>query len=123
MPDSISVIRMRDVLLVTVPSEPDDETVSALQEKVLDAMVRHEPKGLILDITKIQTIDSFFARTISETSKMVGLMGGRTVIAGMRPSIAIIVTQLGLTFGNTMTALDVGSALDLLETGDSKRRL
>lgn len=122
MPESISVIRMRDVLLVTLPSEPDDETVSALQEKVLDAMVRHEPKGLVLDITTVQTIDSFFARTISETSKMVGLMGGRTVIAGMRPSIAIIVTQLGLTFGNTMTALDVGSALDMLETGDSRRR-
>lgn len=122
MPESISVIRMRDVLLVTLPSEPDDETVAALQKKVLDAMVRHEPKGLVLDITTVQTIDSFFARTISETSKMVGLMGGCTVIAGMRPSIAIIVTQLGLTFGNTMTALDVGSALDLLETGNSRRR-
>lgn len=115
--ENISVIKLRDILLVTVPSEPDDEYIEALQRKVLDAMARHESKGLILDITTVQTIDSFFARTISETSKMVRLMGGRTVLAGMRPSIAIIVTQLGLTFENTMTALDVGIAQEMLERG------
>lgn len=117
--ESISVMKVRDLLLVTVPSDPDDETVTALQENVLRAMERHEPKGLVLDITTVETLDSFFARTIAETAQMVALMGGRTVIAGMRASVAITATQLGLTLGGAQTSLDVDRALDLLNTAPS----
>ena len=113
--DGISVVKVRDVLMVTVPRDPDDETVSALQERVLQAMERYEPRGLVLDISTVETLDSFFARTVAETSDMVALMGGRTVIAGMQPSVAITVTQLGLTLGSTAAALDVDRALDMLE--------
>lgn len=113
--ESISVMKVRDLLLVTVPSDPDDETVTALQENVLREMERHEPKGLILDITTVETLDSFFARTIAETAQMVALMGGQTVIAGMRASVAITATQLGLTLGGAQTALDVDRALTLLD--------
>lgn len=114
MAGSISVIKVRSLLLVTVPSDPDDPTVSELQDRVLRAMERYEAKGLILDISTVETLDSFFARTITETAQMVGLMGGRTVIAGMRASVAITSTQLGLTLGGSLTALDVDRALGLL---------
>ena len=117
--ESISVIKLRDLLLVTVPPDPDDETISALQEKVLQAMARHETKGLVLDISTVQTLDSFFARTVAETVQMVALMGGRTVLAGMRASVAVTATQLGLTVGNALTALDVDRALDLLNAKPS----
>ena len=112
--ESVSVIKIRDVLLVTVPPEPDDSTVTELQERTLAAMEQHETKGLVLDISTVESLDSFFARTIAETADMVRLMGGRTVIAGMQPSVAITVTQLGLTLGGPGTALDVDRALDLL---------
>ena len=112
--ESISVIRLHDLLLVTVPPDPDDETISALQERVLQAMALHEARGLVLDISTVQTLDSFFARTVAETVQMVALMGGRTVLAGMRASVAVTATQLGLTVGNALTALDVDRALDLL---------
>ena len=112
--DNISVIKVRNLLLVTVPPDPDDETVSALQEQVLQAMTRFEARGLVLDISTVQTLDSFFARVIAETVQMVGLMGGRTVVAGMRAGVALIATQLGLTLGNALTALDVDRAIDLL---------
>ncbi len=118
--ENISVVKVRDILLITVPADPDDETVSILQERVLEAMERYETKGLVLDISTVETLDSFFARTIAETSAMVGLMGGQTVIAGMQASVAITVTQLGLSLGNASTALDVDRALDLL--GNSKGR-
>jgi rsbT antagonist protein RsbS len=114
--DNISVIKLRDLLLVTVPAEPDDQTISALQESVLEAMARHECRGLVLDISTVQTLDSFFARTIAETVDMVGLMGGQTVLAGMRASVAVTATQLGLTMGRALTALDVDRALELLST-------
>ena len=112
--DSIALIKVRDVLMVTMPADPDDATVSALQEKVMATMVQTEAAGVILDISAVETLDSFFARTIAETAQMVALMGGRTVIAGMRPSVAITTTQLGLTLGGAMTALDVDRALDML---------
>ena len=112
--DTISVIRLHDVLLVTVPPDPDDETVSALQEEVLEKMARNPCRGLVLDISTVQTLDSFFARTVTETVQMAGLMGSPTVLAGMRASVAITATQLGLSMGKAMTALSVDRAFDLL---------
>jgi len=113
--ENISVIKVRNILMVTVPPDPDDETISALQEQVLRAMERYEAKGLVLDISTVEALDSFFARTVAETAQMVALMGGRTVIAGMRPSVAVTATQFGLTLGNALTALDMDRALDMLD--------
>src|SRR5437660_9064005 len=110
---NISVIRVRDLLMVTMPAEPDDPTISALQEKVLNAMQQQESKGVVLDISAVETLDSFFARTVSETAQMVMLMGGRTIIVGMRPAVAVTATQIGLTLGNIETALTMDRALDM----------
>jgi len=120
--ESISVIKLQDLLLVTVPPDPDDETLCALRDQVLQAMARHESKGLVLDISTVQTLDSFFARTIAETAQMVALMGGRTVLAGMRASVAVTSTQLGLKVEHAQTALDVDRALDLLKAAPSRNR-
>jgi len=120
--ERISVIKLHDLLLVTVPPDPGDELISALQEQVLEAMARHEAKGLVLDISTVQTLDSFFARTVAETVQMVALMGGRTVLAGMRANVAVTATQLGLTIGNTLTALNVDQALDMLNAMPSGAR-
>jgi rsbT antagonist protein RsbS len=109
---AISVVKVRETLLVTVPPEPDDSTVSALQERVLSAMERHDPRRVVLDISAVETLDSFFARTVSETARMVTLMGGRTVIVGMRPAVAITATQIGVTLSGIETALTVERALE-----------
>ena len=119
--NNISVIKIRDILMVTMPPDPDDSTVADLQESVLTAMERHATKGLILDISSVETLDSFFARTVSETAQMVRLMGGRTIIVGMRPAVAVTATQMGLTLRNIETALTVDRALDLYAAGSSAR--
>jgi rsbT antagonist protein RsbS len=113
---AISVIKVRDILMVTMPPDPDDSTVAALQEKVLEAMERYAAGGLILDISSVETLDSFFARTVSETARMVTLMGGRTIIAGMQPAVAITATQMGLTLGDIETELSVDRAIDRATT-------
>ena len=100
--------------MVTVPTDLDDATISNMQEHILHAMEKYNPKGLVLDLTEVETLDSYFARTVAETAQMVGLMGGKTIIAGMQPSVAITATQLGLTMGAAETALDVDTALDEL---------
>ena len=111
--EAISVIKVHDVLLVSMPSDPDDQTVAALQDRTLDAMSQNSVKGVVLDLSKVEILDSYFARTVAETAQMVGLMGGETVIAGMRPSVAITATELGVTLGKTRTALTMERALDM----------
>ena len=113
---NVSVVRVRDILLVTMPPDPDDPTVDALQQDVLAAMERVQARAMVLDISAVEVVDSFFARTLVETARMVRLMGGRTVIAGMRPAVAITATQLGLRLNQVETALDVDHALDRLHS-------
>jgi rsbT antagonist protein RsbS len=113
---NISVIKVRDLLIVTMPPDPDDSAVEALQENVLNAMERYESKAVLLDISSVETFDSFFARTVSETAQMASVMGGRTIIVGMRPAVAITATQIGLTLANIETALNVDRAVELAAT-------
>lgn len=112
--DAIAVNKIRKILLVTVPADPDDTTVAVLQEKVLGAMKKYDAGGVILDISVVGTLDSYFARTLAETCQMVSLMGGRSVVSGMQADVAIAATQLGLTLENIQTSLDVDIALDML---------
>jgi rsbT antagonist protein RsbS len=118
--ESLSIIKIRDILMVTMPADPDDATVSALQERVLLAMERSSARGVVLDVSAVDSLDSFFARMIAETTRMVGLMGGRTVLTGVRPSVAITLTQLGLTLGKTRIALSVDRAFDILRDGSQQ---
>lgn len=118
--ESIAVNSIRKILLVTIPPDPDDSTITVLQEKVLNALDRHDAKGVILDISVVNTVDSFFARTLSETCQMVRLMGGLAMVAGMQADVAITATQLGLTMDDITTTLDVDTALDLMETNRTR---
>jgi rsbT antagonist protein RsbS len=122
MNEGISVLKLRDVLLVSMPADPDDATVSRLQSETLEAMEQHDLKGLILDLSKVEILDSYFARTVAETAQMVTLMGGETFIAGMHPSVAITATELGVTLGATRTVLSLDRALDLANDLSANKR-
>jgi rsbT antagonist protein RsbS len=122
MNEGITVLRIRDVLLVSMPADPDDITVSGLQSKTLEAMEQHDVKGLVLDVSKVEILDSYLARTVAETAQMVTLMGGETYIAGMRPSVAITATELGVTLGATRTVLSLDRALDLANDLSANKR-
>ena len=123
MGGGISVMRLGSILMVTVPSDPDDDTISDLQVRILSSMEGSTALGLILDISTVQTVDSFFARTITETVQMVALMGGITVLSGMQAAVAVTTTQLGLTLGSIPTALNVDRAMITLQHLLEERRL
>jgi rsbT antagonist protein RsbS len=114
--EAISIIRIRDMLLISMPADPDDATVAALQQQTLNAMDHQTVRGVVLDLSKVDILDSYFARTVAETAQMVGLMGGETTIAGMSPSVAITATELGVTLGKTRTALTVERAFEMFGT-------
>jgi rsbT antagonist protein RsbS len=113
---TLSIVKVYDVLIATMPSDPDDATVTELQEQILQRMDATKAKGLVLDVSSVETLDSFFARTTLETARMIHLMGGRTVIVGMQPSVAITATQLGLAqkLKRVTSAVNVDSAMDIL---------
>lgn len=114
MADSIPIVKIRDILLVTMPADPADAAISQFQESITQQMARWNPNGVVVDLSVVAALDSFFARTLVETGSMVRLMGGRMVVCGMSPPVAITLIQLGLTLGRLETALDVDRALDLL---------
>lgn len=121
---AVSIIKVHDVLIVTMPADPDDATVTELQEQILNTMDRTKAKGLVLDISNVETLDSFFARTIVETAQMTYLMGCRTIVVGMRPSVAITATQLGLSMklSRVNSAVNVDKALDMLTEAPRRRQ-
>ncbi len=121
--NNITIAKVRDVIMVTMPPDPDDNTISALQESTLHNMELYNAKALILDISLVEIFDSFFARTISETALMVLLMGGRTIIAGMRPAVAVTATQLGLNLKKVETALNVEMAFDMVLFNKKQKKL
>lgn len=115
---TLSVVKIKDILLITIPDEPSDKMICELQESVLSAMEKFQSRGVILDISMVHVFDSFFARTIAETTQMISLMSGETIVAGMQPTVAIVATELGLTLGNALSTLDVDTAFEILNNKD-----
>jgi rsbT antagonist protein RsbS len=111
---SASLQQVYDVLIATFPGEPTDQAVDELQQDVLKRMEATQPRGVILDISAVTTLDSFFARVISETASMIALLGGEAIVVGMRPSVAITAAELGFDLDEVETARSTDHALDLL---------
>lgn len=120
----LSVIQFQDVLLATVPAQPSDGTITELQERILteiDDYDTDEVIGVLLDITSVNVMDSFFARTVAETVQMIELMGVHPVLVGMRPSVAITTTELGFSLGDVDTALSTDAALEVVRDDSGGR--
>ena len=108
------VLRVYDVLIVRFPADPIDQTIDDLQDAVLSRMETETPRGVILDISSVSIMDSFFARTISETAKMVKLMGAEPVVVGVQPAVAMTAAELGYDLGSIEKALTTDHALTML---------
>jgi len=113
--ESSSINKIFNSLLVKIPSDTNDEEIERLQNTVLLYLEKYDINGVILDISQVAVVDSFFARTIAETTQMIGLMGFKTVLTGMRPSIAITTIELGFNLGDVQFTLNVDKGLELLD--------
>lgn len=113
-----AVMQVQENLIATLPAHPTDSTIDELQDTVLTRINEDENgrvDGVVLDVTSVQTVDSFFARMIVETAQMVELMGAHPVLVGISPNIAITATELGFTLGDVDTALSTDAALSMLD--------
>jgi rsbT antagonist protein RsbS len=91
-----------------------DADLIALREELAAGVRRNRSTGVIIDVTMLDVMDSFAARTIRGIAQMVGILGAEAVIVGIQPDVAFSMVQLGLTLEGTTTALDLEDGLDLL---------
>jgi len=114
--DRIPILRMSEFLLVTIQVDMHDRLAMALQEDLTDQIVRHRSRGVLIDISTLEVVDSFIGRMIGNIAGMSRILDAETVVVGMRPAVAITLVELGLSLPGVRTALDVDKGMQLLRT-------
>lgn len=112
--DRIPVLRIGDILLVSVQVDLQDDTALALQEDLAERIVETGAHGVLIDISGLEIVDSFIGRMISTIASVSAVLDATTVVVGMRPAVAITLVELGLSLEGVSTALDVDRGLALL---------
>ena len=112
--DRIPILRMGSYLLVTIQVDMHDRLAMTLQDDLTTRISATEAKGVLIDISALEIVDSFIGRMISNISAMSRVLDAHTVIVGMQPAVAITLVELGLTLPGVMTALDVEKGMALL---------
>jgi rsbT antagonist protein RsbS len=112
---SIPILRIGSTLLVTIQTDLHDALAEAFQEDILVSIEQQGASGLIIDLSGLETVDSYVARLLTDTGKMARLMGTDTVIVGLRAEVAATLVRMGYTMGKAVrTALNVDEGLKLL---------
>lgn len=112
--DRIPILKMGEFLLVTIQVDMHDRLAMALQDDLAETVSRVEAKGVLIDISSLDMVDSFMGRMLSNISAIVKIMDAETVVVGMQPAVAITLVELGLTLPGIRTALDVNQGMSML---------
>ena len=112
--ERIPILRMGDLLLVTIQVDMHDRLAMTLQDDLTQRIVDDAAKGVLIDISALDLVDSFIGRMISNTAAMARVLDATTVVVGMQPAVAITLVELGLTLHGVKTALNVEKGMTLL---------
>jgi rsbT antagonist protein RsbS len=112
--DRIPILRMGDFLLVTIQVDMHDRLAMTLQDDLTSRIERTGAKGVLIDISALEMVDSFIGRMIANISGMSRILDARTVLVGMQPAVAITLVELGLSLEGVQTALDVDRGMRAL---------
>jgi rsbT antagonist protein RsbS len=111
----VPILRLGRILLTSLPADLTDQQVMDLQFDILGLLRSGRADGIVLDITAVDVVDSYMARVLSETAKMIAIMGGVSVIAGMRAAVALTLVDMGQDLIDIETALDLESGVARVE--------
>ncbi|MCK9795453.1 STAS domain-containing protein [Isoptericola sp. 4D.3] len=114
MSDAVPILKIGTTLLVSIQVDLQDDTALQLQEDVAERITRTGARGVIIDISGLEIVDSFIGRMLASVAAVSRVLDARTVVVGMRPAVAITMVELGLSLGGVRTALDVERGLALL---------
>ncbi len=110
----IPILKVGRVLIVPIQVDMDDQTVMHLQERILSELERTNARGVLIDISMLEMVDSFIGRMLSDIAAMARIMDARTVVVGMQPAVAITLVELGLELKGVDTVLNVDEGFRLL---------
>ncbi|MBM4442387.1 MAG: STAS domain-containing protein [Candidatus Rokubacteria bacterium] len=112
--ERIPILKMGEFLLVTVQVDMHDRLATTLQDDLTERIVKARAKGVLIDISSLEVIDSFIGRMLGNIAAMSRILDAQTVVVGMRPAVAITLVELGLSLPGVRTALNVERGMDLL---------
>ncbi|MDG4789329.1 STAS domain-containing protein [Micromonospora sp. WMMD1102] len=112
--DRVPVLKIGDLLLVSIQVDMEDQTALTLQQDLSDRIVESGCHGVIIDITAMDIVDSFVGRMLSTIAAIARVLDAETVVVGMRPAVAITLVELGLSLNGIRTALNVERGMELL---------
>ncbi len=121
--ERIPILKMGELLLVTIQVDMHDQLALRLQDDLTDRIVRDRARGVLIDISSLDVVDSFIGRMLANIAGMARILDAETVVVGMRPAVAITLVELGLTLPDVRTALNVEQGMDLLARRTSTNRL
>ena len=111
----IPILKIGSTLVVSIQTDLHDTLVDLFQRDVLEEIEKTGGKGLIIDISALETVDSYVARTLANTAKMAKLMGTDTVVVGMQPAVAATLVRMGYFMNGISTALSLEEGLSVLK--------
>ncbi|MEU6478099.1 STAS domain-containing protein [Streptomyces sp. NPDC047017] len=114
MTDRIPVLKIGEVLLVSIQTDLEDQMVMDLQEDLSNRIVATGAKGVVIDISALEIVDSFVGRMLATNASISRILGAETIVAGMRPAVAMTLVELGLSLKGVRTALNLERGLKLL---------
>ena len=110
----IPILKIGDVLIASIQVALHDASAVQFKDDLLQKIYDTKARGLIVDLTAVDVVDSFIGRLISDIASMAGLMGTRVVITGLQPAVAITLVELGLELPQVLTALNLEKGLAML---------
>jgi rsbT antagonist protein RsbS len=117
--ERIPILKMGEFLLVTIQVDMHDRLAMTLQDDLTSQIVKHKARGVLIDISALEMVDSFIGRMLGGIAGMARLLDAQTVVVGMQPSVAITLVELGLSMQGIRTALDVEKGMTALEAAVS----
>jgi rsbT antagonist protein RsbS len=112
--ERIPILKMGEYLLVTIQVDMHDRLAMTLQDDLTTRIVDARAKGVLIDISALEIVDSFIGRMLADIAAMSRVLDAETVVVGMRPAVAITLVELGLSLPGVRTALNVERGMDLL---------
>jgi rsbT antagonist protein RsbS len=112
--ERIPILKMGRFLLVTIQVDMHDRLAMALQDDLTTMISKISARGVLIDISALEMVDSFIGRVLGNIASMSRILDAQTVVVGMRPAVAITLVELGLSLPGVRTALNVEKGMDLL---------
>jgi rsbT antagonist protein RsbS len=119
--ERIPILKMGDYLLVTIQVDMHDRLALTLQDDLTEGIARTRARGVLIDISSLEIVDSFIGRMLGNIAAMSRVLDAETVVVGMRPAVAITLVELGLSLPGVRTALNVEKGMSLLQLASAEQ--